>query len=63
MKPEPWIKIEEMFQAALSRSAVRCTEFLREMCRDDLELREVVECPRCPYVSKACLASVSITCT
>jgi hypothetical protein len=41
--PERWLKIEELYHAALERDPNRRAAYLREACASDQELRHEVE--------------------
>jgi len=43
MTPERWHRIEDVYHAALERSAVERAAFVGEICRGDAELRREVE--------------------
>src|SRR5689334_7690839 len=43
MKPDRWIKIKEIFQAAMDRAPSERAGFVSDACAGDQELRKVVE--------------------
>src|SRR5262245_65564006 len=43
VKPEQWLQIDKVFQAAVERSPAERVAFLEEACQGDEELRRAVE--------------------
>src|SRR5438270_2920427 len=43
MKPDRWLKVEELYHAVLERPAASRANFLRSACGDDEALRDEVE--------------------